>query len=132
MLMIMEHTTKLYYRENGALLDVRKEGGCYYYNNKKSNRSYSQVYISEEKIVSVNRKYGKSKSFPLSRIIVMTSNLVTYPTLPYKCVICQLESGISETKKALCHGNAKKDNAIHTIEPEAMSRIRRKLWLKLA
>ena len=48
------HTTKLYYRENGALLGVHKEGDRYYYNKKKSNRSYSRVYISEEKIVSVN------------------------------------------------------------------------------
>ena len=106
------HTTKLYYRENGALLGVCKEGDCYYYSKKKSNRSYSRVYILEEKIVSVNRKYGKSKSFSLSSITATISNPVTDPTLPYKCVIYQLESGISDTKKVLCHGNAKKDNAI--------------------
>ena len=76
------HITKLYYRENGALLGVRTKGDRYYYNKKKSNRSYSRMYISEEKIVSVNRKYGKSKSFPLSRIIVTISNPVTDPTLP--------------------------------------------------
>ena len=106
------HTTKLYYRENGALLGVRKEGDRYYYNKKKSNRSCSRVYISEGKIVSVNRKYGKSKSSPLSKIIVTISNPVTDPTLSYRCVIYQLESEISETKEVLSHGNAKKDNAI--------------------
>ena len=47
-----------------------------------------------------------------SRIIVTISNSVTDPTLPYKCVIHQLESGIPETKKVLCYGNVKKDNAI--------------------
>ena len=106
------HTTKPYYRENGALLGLRKEGDRYYYDKKKSNRSYSQMYVSEEKIVLVNRMYGKSKSFPLSRIIVTISNSVTDPTEPYKCVIYRLESGISETKKVICYGNAKKDNAI--------------------
>ena len=50
----IRHTIKLYYRENGALLDVRKEGDRYYYNKKKSNISYSRVCIFEEKIVSVN------------------------------------------------------------------------------
>ena len=128
------HTTKLYHRENGALLGVRKEGDRYYYNKKKSNRSYLRMYISEEKIISINRKYGKSKSFPLKRIIVAISNSVTNPALPYKCVIYQLESGISETKKVLCHGNTKKIMQLinHTIESQAISCIRQKLWLKTA
>lgn len=100
------NTYKTYYYKDNKVNIVHHENGKFYHNVKESYKSYKKVYVSENDVVGLRRRYGTARSFPLKRIIVSLSYPVNGPELPYIAVLYQANA-IKECI-TLPHGNAKK------------------------
>ena len=98
-------TIKPYYYGKDQINTVHQTNDEYYYNKRKTYKSYSKVTVSADNVVPLHRTYGKVKSFPLTRTIIKMSNPINGPPSPYVAVLYQAEQ-IIESSKNLHHGNA--------------------------
>ena len=98
-------TIKPYYYGKDQINTVHQTNDEYYYNKRKTYKSYSKVTVLADNVVPLHRTYGKAKSFPLTRTIIKMSNPINGPPSPYVAVLYQAEQ-IIESSKNLPHGNA--------------------------
>ena len=98
-------TIKPCYYGKDQINTVHQINNKYYYNRRKTYKSYSKVTVSADNVVSLHRTYGKAKSFPLTRTIIKMSNSINGPPSPYVAVLHQAEQ-IIKSSKDLPHGNA--------------------------
>ena len=63
-------TTRTYSFIDEKVNTVYGKNEEYYYNKKVAFNRYLKQYIPAEKVVSLNRAYGKSKSFPLTKSVI--------------------------------------------------------------
>ena len=61
--------------------------------------------MSADNVVSLQRTYGKAKSFPLTRTIVKMANSINEPMSPDVAIFYHAQQ-ITESAEILCHGNA--------------------------
>ena len=98
-------TRKSYCHGNDHVITVYEVNDKYYYNQREPHNFYSKVCTSADNVVSLQRTYGKVKSFPLTRASVKMANLINGPIPRYIAVFYHAQQ-ITESAEVLCHGNA--------------------------
>ena len=100
----------MFYCNDKKVRTVHKDVGKLYYNEKVSFNTYQKIYVSKENVITLHRRYCKTKSLPLKRIVVTISNTTDGLIIPYAAILYQTDSGIKETTLVLCHSNSKKES----------------------
>ena len=104
------NTSTAFYCKEDKVYTVNKNGNELYYNQKVSYNKYKKVPVCDKEIVTLHRRYSKSKSFPMKRIIVTISDQMDGPIIPFAGVLYQTDSAITDDTPVLCHGNSKVEN----------------------
>lgn len=102
---------------------LHEEERRFYFNVKSSYRSYKKVFLPDENVVAIHRRYCAAKSFPLKRCVISISHPAKGPPSPHVGVLYRASDSINECP-TLPHGNAKRKRPYFRTSGEVLTKAK--------